>query len=430
MTGKRSKRGGKVTDAEEKKIGAQLPLYAKMPKHHSNYPGLFIQSAERVAIKQRGALMPGKEGTVTSTGFTTRLDLPVPEPLQTTEKGEKYTVTDAMIIATGPHLLGANELRVYQAVLGLALQEAATNGPRADLTPATATSERAIGLRSRMGYAGKRTISPILAKHYPEIFTPLAEPCIVTLRTSLDRIAEAAGMAQCKSSRMAVVAGFRALSAVTMSAVFRVVDPSGRVIVEESSIDMRIMLYRMISATSEDAKVGDAADGRFRNRIEISFDPHVTAVLASAPQSRYSLVPLEDMRELKGDVALLLHNRFCGMIRPGKSLRIGMNKLVGYVYHSPSMNRAADPDQVRKWRMNIRKGIEDLRRVGWLILRLRPASTNTEELFLVERPNKSTGGSTELTFGQFAALASKMSDVDLPIDAPSLDPGDDPEGMQ
>lgn len=428
MTGKRRK--GKADDAAppaSPAASSQLPLYAKMPKHHSNHPGLFIQSPERTSIKQLGATMLAKDGTINSAGFTTRLELPLPKPMINGENGQTYTITDAALIAQGAHRLGANELRVYQGILGLALQEALRSGPRAELTPADVQTPRAIQLRAKMGYAESRPVSPILAKHYPEIFRPLAAPCVVTLKTSLDSVVNACGMTRSKSARTAVVAAIRALSSVTMMAQFRVVDGNGRVVVvEESGIEMKIIQHRFVFGDSESRLDGDV-DGRLRNRVEIYFDPHVTEVLAASPQARYSLVPLEDMRELKGDVALLLHNRLCGIIDRGKSLRIGMNKLISYVYMNPSMDREVSSAQVRKWRMYIREALEELRAIGWGITQLRAPGANTEEVWLIER-TASKSLNSEPTFAQLALLASKMQDVELDLDAPSLDPGEPPKG--
>jgi len=431
----RKKKGALPATASEK--GKQLPLYAKMPKHHSTYPGLFVSSPDRTPIAKRGKLKLSKEDIQARTeGFERFHELRIPESYKKASAREEYSITDAALIARGPHKLGANELRIYQAVLSIALAEG--GGSRADLTLARVSTPRAKSLRAELGYqelrqdpSGNggllpaRDSPPILKSAFPDILRPILEPSIITLRTSSNAIIHAAGLPRGGQSDMAILAALRALSAVTITAQFGVTDRAGRSIVEERV--MRILRYRSITATSGEAKVIDSngkVDGRLRNTIEIAFDPYVTEVLNGNPQPAYTLIEMEETGKL-GDIALLLHYRLCSIIDRGKSLKIGMGKLVSYVYGDmPELDAQDGTGVIRKRRGRLRSALEELHTLGWEVVLLRKGTSSNEELWMIGRPSARADRSMP-SFAAIAAMAGQAMDFEIPPDAPSLDPGDD-----
>lgn len=382
----------------------QKPLFAKLPKVYGG--GLFVKTNLRSHSKELGRLDIAWHGHVNGISFVVRLPLPLPQP-----RDPSVTVENASLLATGPHVLGAQELRVYQAVIGLALNEARTGSKNARITISTDSKEESMRLRADMGVGPNLSIRHDLL---PEpMKRPLLAPAIVSLETTPNAIIEAAGLPRTRDSMETVIAALRALSAVTFSIQVTVRLKNDRVIVNEVASGMRMLTHQIVS----DATPG----GAIRHKVKVHFDPVVTEVLASLPQARYVLVPLDEMRQLHGEVATILHGRLCGVLDRGKHMRFTLTKLIYYVYQGGGEDGAAQgamPKSCRKW---VRAALEEIKKIGWKVVKLRELTRGADELYLIHRPAHSQ--SSEVSMLELVQAASG-GEIVIREDAASLDPGE------
>lgn len=85
-------------------------------------------------------------------------------------------------------------------------------------------------------------------------------------------------------------------------------------------IDKRRMGFRLLSEYASDEKDG---------RLFVALNPRITeAILGRRP---YTLIELNEVRKIKNGPTLILHQRLCGWINPGKSRRITKETLVLYI---------------------------------------------------------------------------------------------------
>lgn len=77
----------------------------------------------------------------------------------------------------------------------------------------------------------------------------------------------------------------------------------------------------------------------------------------------YTHIELAEVRALEADPARLIHQRLCGWIDPGKSGRIGLDALCGYVWPDEANN----PNTSKTRHQAMRKALGELVAVGWQV---------------------------------------------------------------
>ncbi|EHD3444945.1 replication protein C, partial [Escherichia coli O152] len=83
------------------------------------------------------------------------------------------------------------------------------------------------------------------------------------------------------------------------------------------------------------------------------------AILGHRP---YARIDMAEVRVLQTDPARLMHQRLCGWIDPGKSGRVELDTLCGYVWPDE-----ANAEAMKKRRQTARKALAELAAVGWVV---------------------------------------------------------------
>ena len=95
-------------------------------------------------------------------------------------------------------------------------------------------------------------------------------------------------------------------------------------------------------------------------RLLIALNPRVTeAILGDRPHAR---IAMSEVRALESDPARLIHQRLCGWIDPGKSGRISLESICGYVWPTE-----ATGSTMRMRRKVVREALAELERLGWTV---------------------------------------------------------------
>ncbi|MFN4360912.1 MAG: replication protein C, IncQ-type [Hylemonella sp.] len=97
-----------------------------------------------------------------------------------------------------------------------------------------------------------------------------------------------------------------------------------------------------------------------RGRLVVEMCPVLAAAVLGG-RGEYLRVSLDEVRQLQSDVALLLHQRL-HWINPGQSGKVGLEKLVAYVWP-----KQACDSTMRARRRDIRLALEELAAIGWCI---------------------------------------------------------------
>ena len=95
-------------------------------------------------------------------------------------------------------------------------------------------------------------------------------------------------------------------------------------------------------------------------RLWVALNPRIAeAILGHRP---YARIDMTEVRGLRTDPARLMHQRLCGWIDPGKSGRVGLDTLCGYVWPDE-----AKAEAMKKRRQTARKVLAELAAVGWVV---------------------------------------------------------------
>jgi hypothetical protein len=215
-----------------------------------------------------------------------------------------------------PFLLGAEDLRLLQVLVSMA-GYARTTLPR---EPETDTGQALKG-----GLAAQRD-----------------EDALV-VRTRLARVLGALDREDCRDARTAVRRSLIRLASVV-------------VIVTRGSKEASAHLL----SHAVDSETGE---------LVVALDPRVTAAALGAEQ--YARIDLAEVRALKGDLAVILHQRLCAWIDPGRTRLVRPETLVRYAFPEPARTASARAKRARR----VRAAIACLADVGWTVDELRGVYT-------------------------------------------------------
>lgn len=155
---------------------------------------------------------------------------------------------------------------------------------------------------------------------------------------------------------------------------------SGKNIIER----MRQSLDRLWGVTVIVEKSGHRAGFQILSFMEDDDDyvvaavnPQITAAIFG--QQRHVRIDLNEVRALKSDGAILIHQRLCAWVNPGETRRVDLDTLVSYVYASEDGADTSDAAR-RQRRSRTQKFAQELKGIGWTI-----AETGREK-FTIGRP--------------------------------------------
>ena len=94
-------------------------------------------------------------------------------------------------------------------------------------------------------------------------------------------------------------------------------------------------------------------------KLTVAINPRLAEGIMG--KRRYSRLDMNEIRALKSDPARLINQRVCGFIDPGKSHKVALDTLIGYVWLSQALNIKAI-----QWRKRaVRKALTELEVLGW-----------------------------------------------------------------
>ncbi len=109
--------------------------------------------------------------------------------------------------------------------------------------------------------------------------------------------------------------------------------------------------FRLLSEYASDEQDG---------RLFVALNPLIAkAVMGSSQHAR---IDMAEVRALQTDPARLIHQRLCGWIDPGKTGRVEIDTLCGYVRPD-----AANSEAMKKRRQTVRKALTELADLGWTV---------------------------------------------------------------
>jgi hypothetical protein len=229
-----------------------------------------------------------------------------------------YTYGKDSIRFWGPEPLGADDLRVLQGLVAMA----ATSGK----------DGRCIILSQEPKTDAGRQLRLLL-----ELKWDALEKNALVAKGSFGQLAREIGYSDDGGSRFkAIRESIERLWAVS-------------VIVER---DGRRQGFRILS---------DYASDEQECKIFVALNPRLAeAVMGERPHTR---IDMAEVRALRTDPARLMHQRLCGWIDPGKSGRVDIDTLCGYIWPDQSSN----PNTLKTRRQVARKALAELAPLGWTV---------------------------------------------------------------
>ena len=113
----------------------------------------------------------------------------------------------------------------------------------------------------------------------------------------------------------------------------------------------------------------DEAEGK----LYVALNPLIAKAVLGSQHVR---IDMDEVRALGSDIARLIHQRLCAWINQGKSGRVALDNLCGYVWPAE-----ATPNAMRKRRLMARKALTELAGLGWKITKY------AHEKYEIWRPN-------------------------------------------
>lgn len=107
--------------------------------------------------------------------------------------------------------------------------------------------------------------------------------------------------------------------------------------------------------------LSDYASDERDGKLFVALNPRLAeAVMGERP---YTRIEMAEVRSLSTDPARLIHQRLCGWIDPGKSGRVELDTLCGYVRPDE-----ASAEAMKKRRQTACKALAELAAVGWVLV--------------------------------------------------------------
>lgn len=107
--------------------------------------------------------------------------------------------------------------------------------------------------------------------------------------------------------------------------------------------------FRLLSEYASDEQEG---------KLYVALNPLIARAIMGGQHIR---IDMAEVRKLQTDPAHLIHQRLCGWIDLGKSGRVELDTLCGYVWP----DEPANPNTIKKRRQTARKALAELAAVGW-----------------------------------------------------------------
>lgn len=207
-----------------------------------------------------------------------------------------------------PFLLGADDLRLLQVLVSLA-------GSARALLPAEPQTAAGRVLKDDLG----------------------AQPDVdaLTVRTRLSGVLRALDHPDCLDSRKAVRRSLIRLASVVVIAT------------RGSRHSSAHLLSHAVDAES--------------GELLVALDPRVTVAVLGAEQ--YVHIDLDEVRALRSDLAVLLHQRLCAWIDPGRTRKASIDTLTKYAFPEPAATASTRAKRTRR----VRAAIARLADVGWTV---------------------------------------------------------------
>jgi len=229
-----------------------------------------------------------------------------------------YTHGKSSVRFWGPEPLGADDLRVLQGLVAMA----AVSGP----------NRRGITLR-------------------PEPITQAGKELREALEMRWDAVERDALVVQGSFSRLTKEIGYAEDGGKQIGAIRKCIERLWAVSVIVERLGRR-QGFRILSDYGSDEKSG---------QLHVALNPRfLDSVLGVG--KRYTHIEMAEVRALRTDPARLIHQRLCGWIDPGKSGRVEIATLCGYVWPD-----AASDATHRQRRVTMRRVMAELAEIGWSV---------------------------------------------------------------
>jgi hypothetical protein len=101
----------------------------------------------------------------------------------------------------------------------------------------------------------------------------------------------------------------------------------------------------------------DEAEGR----LYVALNPLIAQAVMGG--SQHVRISMDEVRALVSEAARLMHQRLCGWIDPGKTGKVGIDTLCGYVWPSEVSGSA-----MRMRRKRVREALPELEALGWSVV--------------------------------------------------------------
>ncbi len=223
---------------------------------------------------------------------------------------------------SGPEPLGADDLRVLQALIALA--------PICDE-------------ENKKGYTIKQETKSELGKTLREkleLKGDAMQKTVMMVKTSYRKIAQIIGYAESTNNYIAIQKSIERMQKVN-------------IIVQKGNIRMGFnLLSSYISQTPDNKQSG---------KVCIALNPMVSDTILG--KEHYVRINVDETRAIQSDPACLIHQHLCAMIDFGMAKRFNIDTLCEYVWPDQTEKNGT----IRKRRFMIRKALEELIKLGWEI---------------------------------------------------------------
>lgn len=316
-------------------------------------------------------------------GFVTTASIPVdriPKP-----KGGR--ITEVKIKIDGTFTLGAMELRVMHAILGFIttrnparVKELPEYGMESDTSTAN--------ISSAVGYKPQVNVPAVI----DETFHFFSDPLVVHVTLSARDIASASGLSQSSENYKAIAAAIAALerSSVQFFITAEEDDPSHpdgkkRINFKSNASPLIKAMEVKVMALSE-----NASPDQFKSRMLISVEPHVIRSLAI--QGQHTVINLAELRALKREAAVLIHNYLCGFIDIDATVRVGLDRMIAAIY--PEEKTPPNREAIKRRVKVVRAALQELREINWKVIETKGS---TGIIFHITRPRNPSMGIIDIS---------------------------------
>ena len=174
-----------------------------------------------------------------------------------------------------------------------------------------------------------------------------------------------------------------------------------------------VMIHMKNPATDMEVSTPLIQVGRQGGDIVIIVNPRMVKTVAQRTVGAFTVLSARDVRNMRGQAAVLLYTRLCAIVNAGSTCSVGQDKLEMYIWGN-ALEISPETREARKGRVKaLRRALIELEEHGWKIAEVR-SSRGESPVYQISRPEFTPAQRRQLKHSNPPAQLTLLPEVSDP----------------